>query len=37
MTFDEHKMIHDDGYSIVLNISNFVPGVPTKIELLKVQ
>lgn len=35
--FDPHKMIYDDGsYFLVSQIKNFIPGVPTQVELLKI-
>lgn len=35
--FDPHRMIYDNGaYYLVLKINNFVPGLETKVDLLKV-
>lgn len=36
-SYDPHKMIYDNGsYFIVSVITNFIPGRPTKVELLKI-
>lgn len=36
-TFDQHKLIYDNGsYYLVNKIFNFIPGKPTKVELFKV-